>query len=970
MSTPTRKKIAILGGGVGAITAAFELTQEPDWQDRYEITVYQLGWRLGGKGASGRDHDHGQRILEHGLHVWAGYYDNAFRVMRQCYDALQRPVEVPIRDLEQAFLPVNQVFLSDFVDDHPHFWRVDFPPNDERPGQGGVFLSPQDYLVELIEGLKDLLSRFPVGAALVPARLLMAMPAEWQPLLERLQPAQWSSHAHLAGALVRALPSAGGGSPLHRLLQWLMAEFQRHLGRRVDAGSLNPTEASVLAALEIGAACVKGMIADGVLEQGFDVIDDLEWTDWCMRHGASRRAMDSSVGRCSYDYVFGSRAGITDDGHRAVAAGTAMRALLRLLFTYKGALFFKLRAGMGDIVFAPLWQLLSRRGVRFRFFHWVTNLGLSADGLLIETIALNRQAQLKAGDDADYQPLVDVGGLPCWPDRPLWEQLVEGDELKQRGINLESMWSGWAGQDLPPLQRGRDFDLVVLGIALGGLAAITGELTRRHAHWKAMLDKVETVATQAMQFWFNDDLRSLGWPADSGILTGYYEPMDTWSDMSFLLPREQWGAVAPRQISYFCTVFNPTEKAPPFGASDFPQRQLQAVKAQALPWVHRRLTQLLPATEGELGRFDFARLFDPDGGVGAARYDAQYFRANVDPPSELYVQSVPGSTRYRLTAAGSGVANLFLAGDWLRTGLNAGCVEAAAMGGLQAARAISGRDIPIVGESDLADSPLAAPNAPAPWSWVYAQGRISSVIALLALPRADVERLLPPGLHLLPQTVTPAGTHPVGLIGADQHEVRINLLPLGGLAYKECAIAIPCVGRSDGATAGVPLMVLPALYLDSVRATLAGRLMYGYHKHLARVSGTPARQAVRTLLGDEPVLALQMHDDGPTGSTHDFEHLGPLRALMEQPIVTRDALRGWLYSFLDYRFEQARITPVRGQLTVAPQVLGNTQAQTLTLASVRRSALGSFRFDGAWTLTNPFESQALQSLIARRCEPG
>ena len=86
-----RKKVAILGGGVGSMTAAFELTQEPDWQDKYDITVYQLGWRLGGKGASGRDRKRGARILEHGLHVWGGYYDNSFRVMRECYDALQRP---------------------------------------------------------------------------------------------------------------------------------------------------------------------------------------------------------------------------------------------------------------------------------------------------------------------------------------------------------------------------------------------------------------------------------------------------------------------------------------------------------------------------------------------------------------------------------------------------------------------------------------------------------------------------------------------------------------------------------------------------------------------------------------------------------------------------------------------------------------------------------------------------------------
>ena len=77
------KKIAILGGGVGAMTAAYELTEVPGWQDRYEITVYQMGWRLGGKGASGRNQSVYDRIEEHGLHLWFGYYENAFGLMQR-----------------------------------------------------------------------------------------------------------------------------------------------------------------------------------------------------------------------------------------------------------------------------------------------------------------------------------------------------------------------------------------------------------------------------------------------------------------------------------------------------------------------------------------------------------------------------------------------------------------------------------------------------------------------------------------------------------------------------------------------------------------------------------------------------------------------------------------------------------------------------------------------------------------------
>ena len=70
------------------------------------------------------------------------------------------------------------------------------------------------------------------------------------------------------------------------------------------------------------------------------------------------------------------------------------------------------------------------------------------------------------------------------------------------------------------------------------------------------------------------------------------------------------------------------------------------------------------------------------------RFAAQYFRANTR-GSERYVQTVPGSTEARLRPGESGFDNLWLAGDWVRSGMNAGCVEGAAMGGLGAASAIS-----------------------------------------------------------------------------------------------------------------------------------------------------------------------------------------------------------------------------------------------------------------------------------------
>jgi hypothetical protein len=69
-----------------------------------------------------------------------------------------------------------------------------------------------------------------------------------------------------------------------------------------------------------------------------------------------------------------------------------------------------------------------------------------------------------------------------------------------------------------------------------------------------------------------------------------------------------------------------------------------------------------------------------------------YTRANVD-PSDRYVQSLPGSGAHRIPADASGFDNLTVAGDWTDSGLNAGCIEAATISGLQAANTVLGREI-------------------------------------------------------------------------------------------------------------------------------------------------------------------------------------------------------------------------------------------------------------------------------------
>ena len=113
------------------------------------------------------------------------------------------------------------------------------------------------------------------------------------------------------------------------------------------------------------------------------------------------------------------------------------------------------------------------------------------------------------------------------------------------------------------------------------------------------------------------------------------------------------------------------------------------VLADAVAYLDNHVGLYLPGAVTEQG-FAWQLLVGVNGHRGAAALETQHVSVNID-PSDRYVQSVPGSDRYRLRSDESGYDNLVLAGDWTDSGMNAGCIEAAVMSGLQAANALLGR---------------------------------------------------------------------------------------------------------------------------------------------------------------------------------------------------------------------------------------------------------------------------------------
>ncbi len=715
MNSQRVAKVAIIGGGCAAITTAFELSR-PEIKGRFDITIYQPGWRLGGKGASGRGPS--GRIQEHGLHIWLGFYENAFRLLRECYEELAvDPGNFDVSDWRSAFIVENDVGLSSRSSKPGlHNWSATFPPRPGLPGDPistAELVSLPRYIARALDLLETLIkstdSRLrdggkaggpsDIGRAGFSATSIGGDPRR---LLQIIADVVGGSFAATAAVLVEALAVLQVGlktlppsltSPLTDLAEWIAHHVRQWLERSLMA---EPYFQHVWELMDIVVATVVGSLQAGLLTdpRGFDAIDDYDWREWLLLNGASERSVQSAFICGLYDLVMSY-----EDGARPrLAASSALRGTLMMFFNYRGALYWRLRAGMGDVIFAPYYEVLRRRGVKFEFFHRLENVRLaSAEDLrpgerpFVIGLDFDVQARIKGG--GEYAPLIEVKGRPCWPAAPDLGQLEEGERFASEGWDFESHWDTRRVEE-KNLEVVKDFDFVVLGVSVAALPSVCGEILARDPRWRAMVENVKTTATQAFQIWLKQDLRELGWMEPNFLGSANTKPFNAWCDLAHTIPEEDWSQ-PPRTVLYFCAAI---AEPPPASAAhdpDYHAANHEQVRLNALSYLRDTGRQIWPGVYDARGdfRWDLLAAGETQGStqdpVGEARFSTQYWTANIN-PSDRYVLAVPGSAKYRISPLDMSYDNLTIAGDWTDCGLNEGCVEAAVISGRLAAHALSG----------------------------------------------------------------------------------------------------------------------------------------------------------------------------------------------------------------------------------------------------------------------------------------
>jgi uncharacterized protein with NAD-binding domain and iron-sulfur cluster len=700
-ATPaTKTKVAILGGGPAGLAAAFSLTATKELRDRYDVTIYQAGWRVGGKCGQGR-RGPANRIEINGTHYLFGAYDAAFALAREIFEELAEAGDDRFGSFDSQFLPCNVIALKEFFNGNWETWAIKVPGNGKPPGTASELPSLGNTIHTVLgwvidhgsaKGNADLLATgAPVDVPNANA------PHDWWHRvgdflgreLRSLEHHVGLELLHIARELAEKLEDELHNPGVRNAIVWLLSHFRSWAWSLLGDLSQRSIDARRFWQLiDIATTVLIGMIEDDVLAPGgFDRIDQYDFREWLTKWGASKSTVWSSPITTWYNAIAAYATGDIDSPN--MSAGMGLRGMLRLGLTYKGAFSFQLSYEVGDSIIAPMYQVLKNRGVQFLYFHRARDLTPSADGTTIDSITVEQQVTLKSGDPASYEPFMKLpNGRPVWPDAFLADQVNDPPTCEP---DLLSFYTPHVGKSFE-LRRGEHFDTVVYALPVATTRWYCSKLIGQKQPWRDMVDNLGTTETQSLRLWLRPTVEQMGWTYGQAVLSGYYQPLATWENAAQLVAAETWPKDrTPGGIATLFGAFGgaPTQYPGPEDSGYPAQRQTLAGQ-HAVRFCRSFVGPLWPSAahpSNPVG-LDWEELVALDDGIrGESRLATQSSRANVG-PVEAYTQIHKGTLKYRLRADESGYANLLLAGDWVRNGYELGSVEGAILAGQQAASAV------------------------------------------------------------------------------------------------------------------------------------------------------------------------------------------------------------------------------------------------------------------------------------------
>jgi hypothetical protein len=237
---------------------------------------------------------------------------------------------------------------------------------------------------------------------------------------------------------------------------------------------------------------------------------------------------------------------------------------------------------------------------------------------------------------------------------------------------------------------------------------------------------------------------------------------------------------------------------------------------------------------------------------------------------------------------------------------------------------------------------------------------------VLALPSSAVSAMLPAGLDLGRQNLTPEGTHPLILQFHRFSECQFSFPTfLQSMNFHEQTVGIPFayVRPGYGLPGGSgPYYFMPKLYLDDLWVLLNGRVWWGFNKEITSVQASDCRYTVTSLAGRRLVSlewsVLGDADARPVNGSAEWERH---RQMLNQTLISgTPASAGIFFSLTDFdrRWNLSTARPLRSVLEVDPAYLPGFEGGRFTASGqggIDSPVLASFELCGPWWLSLPYQ---------------
>ena len=244
---------------------------------------------------------------------------------------------------------------------------------------------------------------------------------------------------------------------------------------------------------------------------------------------------------------------------------------------------------------------------------------------------------------------------------------------------------------------------------------------------------------------------------------------------------------------------------------------------------------------------------------------------------------------------------------------------------------------------------------------LHGAGEIIARMGVMYLPDAVVKKLLPEGLTLAAEEFAPEGHHPLIIGFGLQNGVHpilngVDLPRVTNKVYLENALLIPFVKYKGSYAAGDyrngPFVHMPIMYLDDMKAVIAGKAYAFPKKHVAMMMteyGYHIASFDRREIADVGFL--------PTGSAPVNQevfksNLEKVGVLLNQPLIGKTG-NTFICSFYDWKIQKARMAPAPMHMKLQETYLQGLAPLEHHFDRLDQSFWGSFDIKTSWTLTSP-----------------